>query len=111
KDPECPVCGLHPTITQLIDYHRFCGVPPAPALSAAVAGEINPAALKARLDELPHRLHEIDRSRPIVVHCRMGDRSAMAAEFLRQNGFSGVLNLTGGILAWSNQVDPTVLKY
>jgi adenylyltransferase/sulfurtransferase len=141
KDPQCPVCGTHPTITKLIDYHHFCGVPQAPATPATVAGEIDPVAVKARLDsgedfqlidvrepqeyeichirqarliplgELPKRLHELDRARPIVVHCKIGARGAKAADFLRHNGFTGVLNMTGGILAWSNQVDPAVLKY
>jgi adenylyltransferase/sulfurtransferase len=140
KSPDCPVCGPQRSITQLIDYHQFCGVPRAPAAATAV-GEIDARALKARLDsgeefqlidvrepheyqichlpqarliplgELPARLHEIDRSRPIVAYCKMGGRSARAAEFLRQNGFSGVLNLSGGILAWSEKVDPAVAKY
>ncbi len=52
KDPECPVCGVHPTVTQLIDYEQFCGVrPAAPEPVAAVAAtEITPTALKQRLD-------------------------------------------------------------
>jgi adenylyltransferase/sulfurtransferase len=141
KDPECPICGPHRTITKLIDYHQFCGVPQAPSAPAAADGEIDPAAVKARSDsgedfqlidvrepheyqicripqarliplgELPQRLHEIDRSRPIVVHCKAGGRSAKAADLLRRNGFTGVLNMTGGILAWSDKVDPSVPKY
>ena len=141
KDPECPICGPHRTITKLIDYHQFCGVPQAPAAPATAAGEIDPVAVKARSDsgedfqlidvrepheyqicripqarliplgELPKRLHEIDRSRPIVVHCKTGGRSAKAADLLRRNGFTNVLNMTGGILAWSNKVDPSVPKY
>ena len=141
KDPDCPICGTHRTITKLIDYNQFCGVPQASATPATVAGEIDPVAVKARLDsgedfqlidvrepqeyqicnipqarliplgELPKRLHELDRSRPIVVHCKTGGRSAKAAELLRQNGFTGMLNMTGGILAWSDKVDPAVPKY
>ena len=141
KDPECPICGPHRTITKLIDYHQFCGVPQAPAAPATAAGEIDPVAVKARSDsgedfqlidvrepheyqicripqarliplgELPKRLHEIDRSRPIVVHCKTGGRSAKAADLLRRNGFTNVLNMTGGILAWSSKVDPSVPKY
>ena len=141
KDPECPICGPHRTITKLIDYHQFCGVPQAPAGPATAAGEIDPVAVKARSDsgedfqlidvrepheyqicripqarliplgELPKRLHGIDRSRPIVVHCKTGGRSAKAADLLRRNGFTNVLNMTGGILAWSNKVDPSVPKY
>jgi adenylyltransferase/sulfurtransferase len=141
KDPDCPICGTHRTITKLIDYNQFCGVPQASATPATIAGEIDPVAVKARLDsgedlqlidvrepqeyqicnipqarliplgELPKRLHELDRSRPIVVHCKTGGRSAKAADLLRQNGFTGVLNMTGGILAWSDKVNPAVPKY
>ena len=141
KDPDCPICGTHRTITKLIDYNQFCGVPQASATPATVAGEIDPVAVKARLDsgedfqlidvrepqeyqicnipqarliplgELPKRLHELDWSRPIVVHGKTGGRSAKAADLLRQNGFTGVLNMTGGILAWSDKVDPAVPKY
>ena len=70
-----------------------------------------PQARLIPLGELPKRLHELDRSRPIVVHCKTGGRSAKAADLLRQNGFTGVLNMTGGILAWSDKVDPAVPKY
>jgi adenylyltransferase/sulfurtransferase len=141
KNPHCPVCGPHPSITQLIDYDQFCGVPRASAATAAISSEIDSVALKARLDrgedfqlidvrepqeyqichipqarliplgELPGRLHELDRSRLIVVHCKNGSRSAEAADLLRRNGFTEVLNLSGGILAWSEKVDPLIPKY
>src|SRR5277367_463154 len=141
KNPECPVCGEHPTITKLIDYAEFCGVrgEEAPAAQSTVP-EITPRELKARLDhgddlfildvrepheyqicnikghliplgELPRRVHELDSSREIVAHCRSGKRSAEAVDFLRKAGFKKILNLTGGILAWSDQVDPSVPKY
>ena len=63
------------------------------------------------LNELPTRVHELDRSRNIVVHCRSGARSAKAVKFLREAGFDKIKNLKGGILAWSDEVDPTVPKY
>ncbi|MGL4462669.1 MAG: rhodanese-like domain-containing protein [Planctomycetia bacterium] len=63
------------------------------------------------LPELGLRLRELDPQREIVVHCRSGGRSAKAAELLRQNGFQTVRNLTGGILAWSARVDPSVPTY
>ncbi|MCL6480430.1 MAG: molybdopterin-synthase adenylyltransferase MoeB [Firmicutes bacterium] len=141
KNPECPVCGPHPTVTRLIDYEEFCGIrgEEAPAPTATVP-EIEPRELKARLErgddlfildvrepheyqicnlngyllplgELPRRIHELDSSREIVAHCRSGKRSAEAVEFLRQAGFRKVWNLKGGILAWSDQVDPSVPKY
>jgi molybdopterin/thiamine biosynthesis adenylyltransferase/rhodanese-related sulfurtransferase len=141
KNPECPVCGAHPTITKLIDYAEFCGLrgEEAPAPLSTVP-EITPRELKARLDrgedlflldvrepheyqicnlgghliplgDLPQRVSELDSSREIIAHCRSGKRSAEASDFLRQAGFRKVLNLKGGILAWSEEVDPSVPKY
>ena len=63
------------------------------------------------LAELPKRVKELDASREIIALCKMGSRSAKAVEFLRQAGFTKVLNLTGGIHAWSDRVDPRVRKY
>ena len=142
KNPECPVCGEHPTITKLIDYAEFCGVRGEEAASPAQSAvpEIAPRELKSRLDrgddlfildvrepheyqicnlgghliplgELSRRVNELDSSREIVAHCRSGKRSAEAVEFLRSAGFRKVLNLKGGILAWSDEVDPSVPKY
>jgi adenylyltransferase/sulfurtransferase len=142
KNPECPACGEHPTITKLIDYAEFCGVRGEEAASPAQSAvpEIAPRELKSRLDrgddlfildvrepheyqicnlgghliplgELSRRVNELDSSREIVAHCRGGKRSAEAVEFLRSAGFRKVLNLKGGILAWSDEVDPSVPKY
>jgi adenylyltransferase/sulfurtransferase len=141
KNPNCPMCGEHRTITKLIDYYEFCGVrgEEAPASNVQVP-EITPKDLKARLDkgddlyildvrepheyqicnlnghliplgELPRRVHELDSSQEIVAHCRSGKRSAEAVDFLRKAGFRKILNLKGGILAWSDEVDPSVPKY
>jgi molybdopterin/thiamine biosynthesis adenylyltransferase/rhodanese-related sulfurtransferase len=141
KNPECPVCGAHPTVTKLIDYAEFCGIrgEEAPAPQTTVP-EIAPRELKARLDrgddlfildvrepheyqicnlgghliplgDLSRRASELNSSREIVAHCRSGKRSAEAVEFLRKAGFRKVLNLKGGILAWSDEVDPSVPKY
>jgi adenylyltransferase/sulfurtransferase len=63
------------------------------------------------LNELPTRVNELDRSQEIVVHCKMGGRSAKAVKFLREAGFEKVKNLKGGILAWADEVDPNVPKY
>ncbi len=142
KDPKCPVCGEHPTITKLIDYEQFCGIRGEESVSPAqsTVPEIAPRELKSRLDhgddlfildvrepheyqicnigghliplgDLSRRVNELDSSREIVAHCRSGKRSAEAVEFLRSAGFRKVLNLKGGILAWSDEVDPTVPKY
>jgi adenylyltransferase/sulfurtransferase len=145
KDPDCPVCGTHPTVTELIDYEQFCGVAPAAqevAVSTASSEtETDVKELKRKIDakedfflldvrepnefkigripgstliplgEVPQRFHEIPRDKEIVVHCKMGARSARAASFLRQQGFTNVKNLKGGILDWSDKIDPSVPKY
>jgi len=61
--------------------------------------------------EVPQRLAEIDRDREIIVQCKSGGRSQRIAEFLMQAGYPKVVNLSGGITAWSNEIDPTVPKY
>ncbi len=141
KDPNCPVCGAHPTVRELVDYNEFCGIRGEDA-TAAPAGvpEIQPEELKRKfqagedvyvldvrepheyqicnlgghlipLNDLPKRVHELDSSREIVAHCRSGVRSAKAVDFLRKAGFRKVNNLAGGILAWADRVDPSVPKY
>jgi molybdopterin/thiamine biosynthesis adenylyltransferase/rhodanese-related sulfurtransferase len=62
-------------------------------------------------NDVPSRLAEIPRDREIVVHCRSGARSQRIAEFLKQSGYTDVVNLAGGILAWSDEIDSTVQKY
>jgi len=143
KNPECPVCGANPTVTQLIDYDQFCGIAHETPQSAAVKNgipQLGVKELKRRLDagedvfildvrepyeyqiaqiggklipqnDVPQRLAEIDRDREIVVQCRSGARSQKIAEFLKQAGYPKVVNLAGGILAWSDEIDPTVRKY
>ena len=63
------------------------------------------------LGELPARFSELPKDREIVVHCHHGGRSAQAARFLAEQGFAGVKNLTGGIDAWSCEIDPSVPRY
>jgi len=143
KDPDCPVCGTHPTVTKLIDYEQFCGVQSATqeAPMSGSATEISAVDFKKRLDrgdvlkivdvrephewqicripgaelmplnDVPKRYVELDPSDEIVVHCKVGGRSAKAAEFLRSKGFTKVLNLSGGILDWIDKVDPSQPKY
>jgi adenylyltransferase/sulfurtransferase len=145
KDPDCPVCGSHPTVTTLIDYEQFCGLRPE-VPEAVVAGhangyEISSVELKQRLDrgdqirlidvrepnefqinripgaelvplgDIPRRYAELDPDEEIVVQCKIGGRSAQAADFLRSVGFTRVLNLRGGILDWIDKVDPSQPKY
>jgi sulfur-carrier protein adenylyltransferase/sulfurtransferase len=63
------------------------------------------------LNELPHRLSELDREREIILYCHSGVRSTSAANFLRSNGFKRAKNLTGGIDMWAREVDPTMARY
>ncbi len=64
------------------------------------------------LGEIMNRTDEIDTSKPIVIHCKMGGRSAKAIQMLEMTGFKGdMANLVGGITAWSNVIDPNVPKY
>ncbi|HUX44363.1 MAG TPA: molybdopterin-synthase adenylyltransferase MoeB [Terracidiphilus sp.] len=63
------------------------------------------------LNEVPQRLAELDREREVVVMCRSGARSQRVAEFLQQAGYAKVANLSGGILAWSAEIDATVPQY
>ena len=65
-------------------------------------------AVHIPMGEVPARLTELDRDRDIVVLCRRGGRSAQVAGFLEQQGFENVWNLTGGILAWSDQLDSSI---
>ncbi len=143
KNPECPICGDHRTITKLIDYHQFCGVPQQPPKqeTQVTEGEIEVTEVKEMLDrgdkfvlidvrephehqicnipaakliplgEVGRRLDELDPEADIVIHCKSGMRSARACGILRAAGFKHVRNMKGGILAWSDQVDPNVPKY
>jgi adenylyltransferase/sulfurtransferase len=136
RNPECPVCGDHPTVTKLIDYQQFCGIPQETTMD----GDIDPTEVKAKIDrgdkfvlldvrepheyqicsipvakliplgQLPQRLDELDPDIEIFAHCKSGMRSAKAVELLKKAGFRA-RNMKGGILAWSDKVDPTVPKY
>ena len=63
------------------------------------------------LGELPKRLGELDRTRDLVVQCKVGGRSAKAVALLREQGFDRAVNLTGGILAWVDRIEPDKAKY
>jgi len=70
-----------------------------------------PEVLNIPMAQVPDRLDELAADREIVVICHHGSRSLLVAAFLKQNGFDAVINLTGGIDAWSREVDPTVPIY
>ena len=141
KDPNCPICGEHATITELIDYEQFCGVAPHPEEALSRDLTIEPEELKAMLDrgdriklvdvrnpeeweicriegakliplpDLPSRVSELDSADELILYCKMGGRSAQAVEFLRGAGFRKVKNLSGGLLAWAQEVDEAMPVY
>ena len=141
KDPDCPVCGVAPSIVELIDYQGFCGLPnldETPAVRGVSAAQVA-ARLEAKedfllldvrdddeferariegsklipLDQLEARLPELLewKSSPIVVHCHLGGRSEKACRLLMERGFDSVENMEGGIDAWSLTIDPKVSRY
>ena len=67
--------------------------------------------LNIPLKDLQTRFSELNKDQEIVVYCRSGGRSQQACMFLEQQGFKNVINLTGGVLAWSDYVDPSMPKY
>jgi rhodanese-related sulfurtransferase len=70
-----------------------------------------PQALHVPMAELAGRLAEIGRDKDVVVMCRSGGRSLTVAKYLEEQGYRSVANLTGGILAWARDVDPTLATY
>jgi adenylyltransferase/sulfurtransferase len=155
-DPECAVCGAHPTITRetgLPDYEVFCGLPPAGADVGAAAGsasasdEVSALQLADLLQRRERGENEVvlvdvrepgERAivsipgavvvpmaqfesgeafdaipfdRPVVLHCRSGVRSATALARLRAAGHPDARHLAGGVLAWVEQVDPSLPTY
>ncbi len=149
-NPDCPVCGEDPSVTELIDYEAFCGIDSDASSNGAPddvsdddkVPEISVHDLKQRrdagtapfvldvrepyeaeiasidadqlipVDQLEERLEELEaeKDEEIVVHCRSGGRSAKATELLRRKGYDAS-NLAGGVLAWSDEIDPDVPQY
>jgi len=138
KDPDCPVCGRNPTVTQLIDYEAFCGIGAEPVYDGAdvtadeVKGELDAGKELVLLDvrdpheyeithidgakfiplgELPARLDELDDHADVVTYCHHGARSLKALEILKAAGFAKVRSLRGGIDAWAVNVEREMPRY
>jgi molybdopterin/thiamine biosynthesis adenylyltransferase/rhodanese-related sulfurtransferase/molybdopterin converting factor small subunit len=153
RDPDCPVCGKHPTITRLIDYNQFCGI--GRGEEAGTSGDSiveqkdegigpddisvetlkkmrdaredfvlvdvrNPdefaicaidGSVKLPLPDLSQRYKELPKNKLIVLHCKSGGRSMRALKFLRQQGYTKLKNVAGGINAWAERIDPNVPQY
>ncbi len=142
SDPQCPVCSATPSITQLIDYHEFCGLKrgqpeaneeleisvhdyaalrergeehllldvrePFELGICQIEGNVNVplGQLSARLGELAPWKHKL-----VISQCKSGRRSMKALETLAKHGFTKVRNLSGGILAWGEEIDPSINAY
>ncbi len=143
KDPECPVCGKNPTVTELIDYEEFCGTVSTEASDAVRDSTISATQLKSMMDRgedfllvdvrepaewdivripgsvlIPkgeivsgEALGRLPQDKPVVLHCKSGGRSAEALASVKAAGFSDARHVAGGVLAWANQVDPSLPTY
>src|ERR1700754_1708239 len=143
KDPECPLCGKNPTITELIDYEAFCGAVSEEAQEAVQGSTITAKDLKNMMDNdeniflvdvrepneyeivsipgatlIPQgeflsgaALEKLPQDKRIVLHCKSGARSAEALAVVKDAGFSDAVHVGGGVLAWVNQVDPSLPTY
>jgi len=139
RDPECPICGEHPSITKLIDYDQFCSPQTQPVMNP---DEVTVQEMKRALDNpqlgikvidvrepdecriaciegvplvplsaLAQRFTELDPNQQYYIHCKAGGRSMQALQFLRQHGFKHLKSVKGGINAWAQEIDPSVPRY
>jgi sulfur-carrier protein adenylyltransferase/sulfurtransferase len=143
KDPNCAVCGDHPTVTELIDYEEFCGVVSAEAQQAAVGSTITASELKDLIDadksiflvdvrepaeweivRIPgatlvpkdeilrgDALAMLPQDKQIVMYCKTGVRSAETLAAVKTAGFRDAVHVQGGVIAWVNQIDPSLPSY
>jgi sulfur-carrier protein adenylyltransferase/sulfurtransferase len=140
RDPDCPVCGVAPTIHELSIYDDACAAVGAVGTNP-VAPEMTVRELKARIDsgtppvvvdvrepvefeicripgarliplgQLAARSHELPRDAELVLHCKSGARSARAVAILHDRGFPSARNLAGGIIRWIDEIDPHMPRY
>lgn len=141
KDENCVVCGKSPSVTELIDYKKFCGVLPKEEESSENPNEISVQELKAQLEssakpklldvreayelgiakiegaihipqnEVEQRINELNLNENLVIFCRSGIRSAKVCKILEEKDFKFVKSLKGGILAWAKEVDSSIAVY
>ncbi len=141
RDPQCPICGEHPTIKELIDYEMFCGIEPEPEQNGN-PDEVTVQEMKKALEnpnlgikvidvrepdeyeiaritgvplvplsQIEQRFTELDPNAQYYIHCKSGVRSMKALHFLRGQGFKYLKNVKGGITAWSEEIDSNVPRY
>jgi len=139
KNAQCSLCSSQPSITELIDYQQFCGMPAKREIPQYE--EISVQALKQRQDkgerptildirepyereicllensthipmqEVALHLNDFNLDEEIIVHCKTGVRSAQVCDLFLQHGFTKPVNLKGGIMAWAQEVDLHMQKY
>jgi molybdopterin/thiamine biosynthesis adenylyltransferase/rhodanese-related sulfurtransferase len=140
RDPGCPACGTR-EITELMDYDELCGTAASGMAAADAVKEIQPTQLAQRLergekleiidvrepyeweighipgarlvplDRIAEEIPRLDKRRETILYCKVGARSAYAAQQLARAGVADVRNLAGGILRWIDDVDPTMPRY
>ncbi|PSR05338.1 MAG: molybdenum cofactor biosynthesis protein MoeB, partial [Bacteroidetes bacterium SW_11_45_7] len=145
KDPRNPISGDNPSITELIDYEQFCGIPQhEEAQDQKDNGEMKEVTvnelkqmrenredfelidvrepfeydivnLEGKLipqKEVTDHLNQIPKDKKVVVHCRSGGRSGDIVDKLEKDyGYDNLYNLKGGVLAWADEIDPSLPKY
>ena len=131
KDPECPLCGTHPTIHTLEEYTWNCSTqeeitvqelkklrdqqPNLYLLDVREQAEWDIARIKGAhlkpLSTLEKNFQDIPKDKPVYCFCKLGGRSAKAIKFLKSQGYSSLINIKGGIQAWSEEIDPSISRY
>lgn len=132
KDPQCPLCGVNPSVTELIDYEDFCGTKPPETMT-----EISVTELKEKLDAgldgilidvrmpaenaecsisgsrliplptIADTASELPKDQILYIHCKAGGRSAKACGILAGLGFTKLVNIEGGMDAWQENITDT----
>ena len=142
-DPSCPVCGENPSVTELIDYVEFCGVPGAPTADEGAVPEVSvrqladelaatdppllvdvrgpeeraiasiPGAVPIHLDSFRSGAawDDLPRDRRVLIHCKVGGRSAEATRLAMRAGYTDVANVAGGVIAYLREIDPSQPEY
>jgi adenylyltransferase/sulfurtransferase len=139
QNPDCPICGEQPTISALVDYQQLCGL--AAGSEPILYQQISPQQLQQLLTDdddvilidvresyeraicciagsrhivmadVEQLMAQFNLDQPLVFHCKMGGRSAKVCQQFIAKGYINISNLTGGILAWTDQIDPSLTKY
>ena len=142
-DPSCPVCGENPSVTELIDYVEFCGVPGAPTADEGAVPEVSvrqladelaatdppllvdvrgpeeraiasiPGAVPIHLDRFRSGTawEDLPHDRRVLIHCKVGGRSAEATRLALRAGYTDVANVAGGVIAYLREIDPSQPEY